>query len=80
MKKFTSLSSIALSVVATFLLSMGFGSAASRIDPVAFKAKSIDSSELGQVSSLPCMGCTGGGDGDDDGDPVDRTSSSRELA
>jgi len=76
MKKLTSLASLALSIIATASLTLGFGAFAAKVDPVSGKAKEISSSDTGTVAGLPCAPCSGGGDGD----PVDRTSSSRELA
>lgn len=74
MKKITSLVvTFSLSVAATMLLTFGFGSMAEKLDPVAAKAKAITSSDMGQVASLPCMPCSGGGD------PVERTLNVNKL-
>lgn len=72
MQKVTFLLSFGLSVVATVLLTFGFSAAAAKIDPVAYKAKSISTSDFGCIASLPCMG--GGG-----GDPVERTLNVNKL-
>ena len=74
MKKLTSMFSFGFSVVATVLLTLGFAGAATKLDPVAAKAKEITTSDAGHVASLPCMPCSGGGD------PVDRGSAGGELA
>lgn len=61
MKKLTSLAILLSSTAATLLLAVGFTQAAQKLDPVAQKSLTISTMETGEIASLPCAPCDGGG-------------------
>lgn len=59
--KTASLAALVLGVTSTFLLTVGLGHAAAKLDPVLGKSRVLSADEIGDVANSPCVACIDAG-------------------